>query len=261
MANGVDRIWASALAADGTRHPLAGEETSFLRPVGLDRERLIQNGIFGFDNLDPRAQSFVSLRWQLLNDFYRSGKRVLAITSTRPGEGKSFVAANLAAALCRVRPTVLCDLDLRRPTIGWRFGLSVAAGIDDCLAGNKAPSEIVQPVEGLNLSLAPVRATCPNSAEMLATAALADLLASLRSRADDPICIIDLPPVLIVDDILLIAQHLDGVMLVVEEGKTRRSELREALRMLHPIPFVGTVLNKSVFGGVRRNFDPSNYYR
>jgi Mrp family chromosome partitioning ATPase len=113
----------------------------------------------------------------------------------------------------------------------------------------------------MNLSLVPVRATRPDSPVLLAAGALADLLASFRSRADDPICIIDMPPVLVVDDILLIAQHLDGVLMVVEEGKTRRSELREALRMLHPIPLVGTVLNKSVFGGVRRDFDPSYYYR
>lgn len=261
MANGFDRVLTAALAADGARHPLSGEETSRLRPVCLDRERLIENGIFGFDNLDPRAQSFVFLRWQLLNEFYRSGKRVLAVTSTRPSEGKSFVAANLAAALCRVRPTVLCDLDLRRPTVGWRFGLSVSAGIDDCLAGDTEPSEIVQPIEGMNLTLVAVRAARPDSPELLATGALSDLLASFRSRADNPICILDMPPVLIVDDILLIAEHLDGVLMVVEEGKTRSSELREALRMLHPIPLVGTVLNKSVFGGVRRDFDQSYYYR
>lgn len=261
MANGFDRVLTSVMSADDSRHPRLGSEISRLRPARLDRARLMDNGIFGFDNLDPRAQSFVFLRWQLLNGFYRSGKRVIAVTSTRPSDGKSFVTANLATALCRVRPTVLCDLDLRRPTVGWRFGLSVSAGIDDCLAGDAEPGDVVQPVEGLNLSLVPVRVPHPQSPELLATDALTELLASFRNRADDPICVIDTPPVLVVDDILLIAQHLDGVLIVVEEGKTRGDELREALRMLHPIPLVGTILNKSVFGGVRRDFDQSYYYR
>ncbi|MBB4640979.1 CpsD/CapB family tyrosine-protein kinase [Rhizorhapis suberifaciens] len=262
MSTGLNRILSSALPSGDERVNVHPDVEAWRRhTVRLDRARLVENGIFGFDNLDPRAQSFVFLRWQLLNGFVRSGGRVIAVTSTRPGDGKTFITTNLAAALSRVRPTVLLDLDLRRPAVGWRFGLSAAAGIDDYLSGGADAWDVVQNVEDMNLGIVPVRVPQPQSPELLTVETLPQLLSALRGRSDDPICLIDTPPVLVVDDILLFAQHLDGVLLVVEEGKTRADEVREALRLMEAIPLVGTVLNRSIFSGRRRDFDQSYYYR
>lgn len=261
MANGLDMTLSSVLTADAGREvPFTGARAR-LPTARLDRARLIENGIFGFDNLDPRAQSFVFLRWQLLNGFYQSGGRTIAITSTRPGDGKSFITANLAAALSRVRPTILLDLDLRRPVIGWRFGLSVGAGIDDLLTGEASSGDALHLIEDCGLGIAPVRVPRPRSSELLSSDELPRFLAELRGRPDDPICIVDTPPALVVDDVLLLAPHLDGVLIVVEEGKTRADELRAALRLLKPVPIVGTVLNRSIFSGRGRDFDQSYYYR
>ncbi|HKR16054.1 CpsD/CapB family tyrosine-protein kinase [Rhizorhapis sp.] len=261
MATGLNRILTSTLSSTDELQGRTDGEGWRRHTVRLDRARLVENGIFGFDNLDPRAQSFVFLRWQLLNGFVRSGGRVLAITSTRPADGKTFITTNLVAALSRVRPTILLDLDLRRPAVGWRFGLSVQRGMDDYLAGEAEPWDVLQNVEDLNLGIVPVRVPQPQSPDLLGREALPQLLSTLRARGDDPIIIIDTPPVLVVDDILLFAQHLDGVAMVVEEGKTRAEEVREALRLMEAIPLVGTVLNRSIFSGRRRDFDQSYYYR
>lgn len=217
--------------------------------VSLNRETLIRNGIFGFEHLDARARSFVLLRSQLLNRFYRDGGRVLAVASTQPGNGKTYITANVAAALSRIRPTVLVDLDLRRPTLGDRFGLMPLWGVDDYLAGEAAWGDTETRIGSVSLSIHPVRQARHNSSVLLASDALGALFDRVRASPDAPICIVDTPPILVLDDILLIARSVDGILMVIEEGRTSGSDIAGALRLLSPTPIIGSVLNKSLTGG------------
>ena len=91
----------------------------------LDPELLRRNLIVGFESTDSEnVHPFSVLRSQLLKHVRATGSRVFAVMSVQPGNGKTHVAVNLAAALSRIHPTTLVELDLRRPSIGQTLGLS-----------------------------------------------------------------------------------------------------------------------------------------
>ncbi|KMS56397.1 ATPase [Novosphingobium barchaimii LL02] len=222
------------------------------RRVRLDREKLLENGIFGLEHMDPRARTFILLRSQIMNGFYAEGGRVLVVTSTQAGNGKTFVTANLACALSLIQPTVLIDLDLRRPTMATRFGLTVSAGVDDYLLGDCEWEDVGQKVAGLDLTLYPVREPRQDSSTLLSLDRLAGAMTAIRAMPYQPLCIIDTPPALVLDDVMLIARKGDGIVMVIEEGRTTSGELKEAMRLLGAPRIVGTVLNKSITSGSRR---------
>jgi len=226
--------------------------------IKLNRTLLLANGIFGLEHADGRARGFTLLRSQIMNGFHAAGGRILAITSTQAGNGKSFVAANLASALSLIHPTVLIDLDLRRPMMGTRFGLTVKLGVDDHLSGDCSWEAVGQHVAGPDLTLYPVRAQRQQSSTLLASERLACAMRSIQAAPRQPICIVDTPPALILDDIMLIARHVDGILLVIEEGRTTARDVVEARRLLGGNQLVGAVLNKSMIGG-RHSYDHGYY--
>jgi protein-tyrosine kinase len=215
--------------------------------VALDRTHLIDNGIIGFEQNDIRSQAFQMLRSQLLRRLGPSQTHILAVTSTQSGNGKSFIAANLAAALSQIHPVWIVDLDLRRPCVADRFGLQAENGVDDYLLGAPTLGERECLLNREQLTILPVGQPRANSAEILSSARTAELFADLRSRPEKPVCIIDTPPALEGDDMMIIAQHVDSILLIIEEGRTPRAQISDSLRMLHPTPIIGTVLNKSMF--------------
>lgn len=217
---------------------------------------LVANGVFGFDPLDMRARSFLLLRTQLISRFHRQGGRVLAVTSTQSGNGKTYVTANVAAALSRIHPTILIDLDLRRPTLAGRFGLTVEAGVDDYLSGEADWEDVGVKVASVDLTIYGVRQARANSAGLLAAERLCRMFDRIRALPGAPICIVDTPPILVLDDTVLIARSVDGVLMIVEEGSTRGKDIGEALRILSPTPIVGSVLNKSLTAEkIRRGYE------
>ncbi|WOK36589.1 CpsD/CapB family tyrosine-protein kinase [Sphingomonas sp. C3-2] len=239
--------------------PKPANEPAAAGQVALDADHLHSNGIFGFDELDIRGRSFTFLRSLLHNDFYRPGGRVLAICSARPGDGKTFVATNLAAAISRIQPACLVDLDLRKPMLAERFGLVPQAGVDDLLEQAQSFDDVAVTVAGEALTLFPIRQARRNSTELLSGPMLAQMFAALRDQPDHPFILVDTPPALVLDDMLLIAEHVDGVIFVVEEGKSRSDELKEAIRLLHGTPLIGTVLNRSLSSSGDR-YSYAGYY-
>lgn len=256
MATGFKQITAGTSARDKR----ANDTEAGILPelLLLNRPTLRRNGIYSYDHLDPKARSFTLLRSQLLHSLDMSKSQVIAITSTQPGNGKSFVAANLAVSLGRVHHTILLDLDLHRPTLANRFGLPSIAGVDDYLAGDTGLMGALCQLLDTDLSILPVRNERDDATELLFSPRLSQLFEELRAQPGNPICIVDTPPTLALEDILLISQHLDGVLLVVEEGRTTVEDLREAVSILAPTPVLGTILNKSLTS--HRKANHTEYY-
>lgn len=214
----------------------------------LDPELLRRNLVVGFASADSEdVHPFSVLRSQLLKHVRTTGSRVFAVMSVQPGNGKTHVAVNLAAALGRIHPTILVELDLRRPSIGQSLGLSpIRPGIDDCLGGSATLQESAMRIEGTQLTVHRVRTPKINPETLLSSGALAELTDTIRNAADRPICIIDTPPAVIHDDIMLIAPAVDGVIMVVEEARTSKRALVSTIRSLSPTPVIGAVLNRSI---------------
>jgi Mrp family chromosome partitioning ATPase len=223
--------------------------------VALSQDYLMANAIFGFEQDDPRAQPFIRMRSSIMTLAKETGQRIFAITSVEPGVGKTHVAVNLAAALSRITATALVELDLRRPSIGARLGLAPPKrGVDDFLDGKAFRSELTVRAEGFALELHCVRTPRANAEQLLTSGRLPGLFEMLRAKDEAPICIIDCSPITVEDDFMLIAPALDGVMMVVEEGRTPRRALLDAVASLKGTPVVGSILNKSMWSAKVKDY-------
>ena len=226
----------------------------------LSHELLAEHLVVGFERLNETAQAYISIRSQLLKHAKESEQRVFAVTSAEPGNGKTHVAVNLAAALSRITPTVLVELDLRRPSLGARLGIPrELRGVDDFLDGRASWRSTGVRVQDFDLTVHRVREARDDASALLACPHLANAIDDVRARADSPICIIDTPPIVVDDDFMLIARAIDGVLMIVEEGRTPKRALLDAMRMLSPTPVVGSILNMSI-SNARPTFD-YGYYR
>ncbi|WP_447930853.1 CpsD/CapB family tyrosine-protein kinase [Sphingopyxis fribergensis] len=214
----------------------------------LDPELLRRNLVVGFESTDSEdVHPFSVLRSQLLKHVRATGSRVFAIMSVQPGNGKTHVAVNLAAALSRIHPTVLVELDLRRPSLGQALGLSpIRPGIDDTLAETATLQEFGMRIDGTKLTVHRVRTSKANPEALLSSDKLTELTNAIRNSDDQPICIIDTPPAVIHDDIMLIAPAVDGIIMVVQEARTSKRALVNTIKSLSPTPVIGTVLNRSI---------------
>jgi len=216
------------------------------RNIAPKGDHLLEHGIYGFHPKDPRARPFISLRTQVLNALADSKGRVLAVTSATASNGKSHVAANLACAISRVRETILIDLHLRRPVIGHRFGLPDVPGIGSYLKGTDEVSDLSFRVEDEKLTIHAAGEPSDDSSDLLLSPRLTELFSQNADGRDLPFCIVDAPPVLEGDEMLLIARQVDSILFVVEEGRTTKHDLVESFRLLDGAPILGTLLNKAM---------------
>ncbi|GAA4722696.1 CpsD/CapB family tyrosine-protein kinase [Sphingomonas lutea] len=222
------------------------------RNIVAKGDHLLDHGIYALDHKDPRARPFILLRSQVLNALEKLEGRVLAVTSASALNGKSHVAANLACAISRVRETALVDLHLRRPVIGTRFGLPAVDGIRSYLEGSNDLGQLSFRLQDERLAIHAAGTASEDSSDLLLSPRFGKFFSTLHAGPEEAICIIDTPPVLESDDMLLISKQVDGVLFVIEEGKTTKSELVESFRLLNGTPVVGTLLNKAIkpFGGI-----------
>ncbi|MBN8842328.1 MAG: CpsD/CapB family tyrosine-protein kinase [Sphingomonadales bacterium] len=203
--------------------------------------------LVGFDSKDARSRSFNLLRAQLIKKLAETGGQLVGVTSPAPHAGKSFVASNLAASLGQLpnKRTFLIDLDLRRATIAQIFGLDASEGITEYLVDDSVElQKIGRHFRESNLVVYPTLPAPVNSAELMVSERLDQLIARARALGDDAIVIVDLPPVFANDDAILAAEKLDGVLVVVEQGVTTKKQLQGAMQLLHPTPILGTVFNR-----------------
>jgi non-specific protein-tyrosine kinase len=171
----------------------------------------------------------------------------LVVTSAAPHEGKSTTLANLAVTLAQgEKRTVLVDADLRRPSLHKLFGGSNSQGLtsmamDESLIDN--PPLIDTSVE--NLWLLPSGPQPPNPAEILGSRRMEAIIEALKSRAD--MVLFDAPPVIAVTDAAVLGTKVDGVLLVVKSGQTRREHAQRAKDLLEKVNvrLIGAVLSNA----------------
>jgi len=211
-------------------------------PVSLERHRIIAGS-----KEDPRAAYFDILRTQVLQEMRKNGFRTLALTSPMPACGKTTIAVNLALSIAKLaEPTILLgDLDLRRPKIGEYLGLRTDHGLSDFLEGRVALEGVLVDPGIARLLVLPNTKVYRNAAEMLTTPAMKSLVEALKSDDTARVNLFDLPPMLPTDDTIAFLPQVDCVLLVVEDGSTKKSELEETLRLLDRTALLGVVLNKS----------------
>lgn len=216
----------------------------------ITEEALAAQNVFGFRRADPRARAFKLLRSQIAKRTEGGQISIIGVTSAAPGVGKSFVASNLAAALSRIAlsDVLLIDLDLHRPALADRFGLTKgpnAAGVHDFLAGDVPDlATAARRINDNRLVVVPGFRNDMATGEMLTGAHGDRLFDALHALPGGTSVIIDMPPIFADDDAVIIGRRVDGVLLVIEDGRTTAKQARDTIRVLQPTPLIGTVLNR-----------------
>ena len=202
------------------------------------RDRLISH----FNSKSPIAEAYRQLRTNIQFSSLDNPVRTLLVTSTGPEEGKTTTLANLAVTIAQTGSRVtLVDCDLRKPSLHDLFGLPAEPGLTNVLLGADAIPYHECGIE--NLRILPAGPLPPNPSELLGSRRMSEVIVQLKGEAD--YVLFDTPPVVIVTDAAVLATRVDGVLLVVSAGKTRRELAQRAKSLLEKVnaPLLGVVLN------------------
>ena len=234
--------------------PLAGSDVpigeirySTTRTVPVQMEVLRRHRIITGSDDNVVREEYKILRTHILQRTIAEQKNTLMITGALPGEGKTLTAINLAISLSHeVHKTVLLvDADMRSPSIAKYFGFSRGKGLVDYLAGEASLPDLLVHPEGFDkLVILPGGRPVPGAAELIGSPMMGNLVQELKHFYPDRYVLFDLPPVLSFADPLAFAPFVDGIILVVEEGKTPRESIQKCVEVLKPFPLIGSVLNK-----------------
>ncbi len=190
------------------------------------------------------AEAFRSIRTNLLLSAPAERQRTVLITSPKPEDGKTTVAANLAISIAQSgRRVLLIDTNFRRPMIHQVFGGGPREGLSNALVGQAKLADLVRKTALPNLDVLPSGPIPPNPSELLSSSYMRDLIAQAVDRYDQ--IILDGPPVLLVSDALVMAGMLDGVILVCRAKANSRGvaqRARDQLERVHAHLF-GAILN------------------
>lgn len=218
-----------------------------LDPRLVNNRTAVETGALDHDDRasHPYAEALRELRTNLTYVDVDKPARVILVTSSVPGEGKSSVAANLAIAIASTgRPTILIDADLRRPVVTDVFGLPGGAGLTDVLSHHATLDDVLQPYGPIpSLSILAAGRIPPNPSELLGSQAMLSLL---EDMSRDALVLIDAPPLLPVTDAAVLSNFVDGVLVAVKADSTSTDEVAKSLSNLHKVGarVLGFVLNQ-----------------
>ena len=173
---------------------------------------------------------------------------LVMLTSSRPGEGKSFVALNLAAGIARQQDhdVLLVDIDYKHDSICTALGLAGARGLLDLVTDPALdPDQVIVKTSLKNLSILPIGQHGERSPELFASRQATRLIQSLGRRYADRLVILDAPPCLATSEAGILASIVGQVVLVVEAEKTQREEVEAAMELIHSCPTITLLLNKA----------------
>ena len=189
------------------------------------------------------AESYRTLRTNIQYSSFDNPVKSIVITSSEPGEGKSTTSANLALSFAQDgKKVILIDCDLRKPVVHKEFQISNSRGLSEFLIGRTEFSKVIYKHES-GLHVLPSGTIPPNPAEMLASRAMEHLLTQLEEKYD--YIILDTPPVNAVTDSKILSTKVDGTILVVKYGYTKKDGVIEAVKGLRAVKanIIGTVFN------------------
>ncbi|MEI8167609.1 MAG: CpsD/CapB family tyrosine-protein kinase [Chloroflexales bacterium] len=190
------------------------------------------------------AEAYRTLRTNILFSSLDRPLHTLLVTSSSPDEGKSLTLANLAVTMAQAEQRVLVvDCDLRRPSLHTIFGLPNERGLTSALLETTDGPLPVQRSGVPGLIVMTSGPLPPRPADLLGSRRMGVLIEQMRAGVD--IVLFDTPPVVAATDASALAPRVDGVLLVLQAGHTRRDRAREARQLLEQVKanIVGVVLN------------------
>lgn len=197
------------------------------------------------DSHSAVSEAYRTLRTNLEFSSLDRPLRTMLVTSAAPEEGKSTILANLAVTLAQAeKKIILVDCDLRRPAQHELFAVQNGRGLTSMLVEESAfKNPPLQETGVAGLWLLPSGPLPPNPAELLGSRRMGEAIALLKEKAD--MVLFDAPPVIAVTDAAVLASKVDGVLLVVSAGVTKRDQAQRAKLLLDKVNarLIGAVLN------------------
>ncbi len=217
-----DRITDPTVAETLLEAPCLGSLTSSRRK--RDRES------FAKDPRSPHVRAYRSLRNRIWNAAGVRKCRTAAIVSAVPGEGRTNTCVNLALSATQEYDKVLIvDTDLQKPSLHESFDLEVTPGLTNYLFENAAWDEVIRPTDAANLHIMPAGEFPTDSAAILRSPEFLRLIEKLHEEYG---CVIfDTPPVLVVNDVVILARSVESLLVIMRSGVTRERDLKSLARV------------------------------
>jgi protein-tyrosine kinase len=235
LANTDDVLWA---LAQQFHYPYASEGKN-----KLDPEIVVATSPFS-----DQAEAFRTIRSHLIMKVYSGdGPRpAIAVVSPDSGDGKTYFAANLAAAFSQLPGrTLLIDADMRNPRIHELFALSNRSGGLSSILSGRTASKVIQPVKELpNLYILPVGPTPPNPLELLERPAFDLMLREIKTKFDR--IVIDTPAASLGTDSAVIAARAGAALMITRQNKSRIDSLQHMIKTMQmsPANIIGAIVNE-----------------
>ncbi len=192
----------------------------------------------------PISEAYRSLRTSIIYNKKVGRVQTLVVTSTAPGDGKSFTTANFSITLAQQKTsTLLVDTDLRRGVQHNTFGVPKEPGFSNFLCGQVLGSDIIHETHIPNLWMISCGSLVPNPSELLGSLQMRRFLDEMRRKFD--LIIFDTPPLNAATDAVVLGTQVDGVAIVVRAGKTHREVARQKLELFQNLEakIIGVILN------------------
>ena len=206
------------------------------------------------------SEAIRTIRTSILLSGEHNKSKVIAVTSSLPGEGKTTIAMNLAFSLGQMESVLLIDADMRKSSIG-KFSLLPlqSAGLADLLEDTASVADCIHRLEFDGIDLLPAGKSPLNPLELLSSQRFSYVINSLAKHYDR--IIIDSPPINLVSDGLVLASHADTVLFVVKADSTTHSDAMSAVSRLMNVnaPLFGAILNKVNFNKIVKYGASYNY--
>ncbi len=245
--------------------------------AAIDLERMQAAGMLTPGNTRSLiAEEYRAIKRPLLKNAFGSRAapvehpNLIMVTSSLPGEGKSFTAVNLAMSIAMEmdHTVLLVEADVAKPATARYLGLmnSEPRGLVDYLADDKLSlEELLIRTNVPKLTLLRAGRSHPHATELLASQSMRRLTQELSQRYSDRVVILDSPPLLLSSEAVVLSGLVGQVVMVVESGMTPQRAVKDALSLLGPDKIIGIVLNKSRGGSSQGYgygyYGPSGYGR
>ena len=243
----------------------------------INKKSPLDEFTINFERLDKNGHISLNGDRKQINEEYREIKRkllanafgslaktlhnpnIIMVTSSRPSEGKTFTATNLAMSIAseQDKTVLLVDADVLKPNVLNTLGLERRKGLMEYLTGDVDDiSDVLYPTNIDKLKIIPAGKSHHLSTELLASQKMHETVDEFANRYPDRIVIFDTPPLIGINESAILANFAGQAVVVVEEGKAKIGDIKMSVERLNPDMAIGFVVNKSV----HNDTDGSGYY-
>jgi len=254
--NKVNEASANAVVANDLASDNSLTKKHSTNRIDIDLKRLQGMGFVGLDNARTLiSEEYREIKRKLLQNSFGPlagtihNSNIIMVSSARPSEGKTFTATNLAISIAseQDKTVLLVDADVLKPNILKTLGIGEKTGLMEYLLGDvKDLSEVIHHTNIPKLKIIPAGRSHHLSTELLASTIMSDTINEFSTRYSDRVVIIDSPPLIGINESVVLANLAGQAVIVVEEGRSKMTDIQVAVERLNPDMAIGFVVNKSI---------------